>query len=188
MTAATGTPVRYTSTSIVLHWLVFMLVAAGAALAFYMTDLPISPHKLKYYSWHKWIGVSIFIAAALRLFWRLGHGTPALPSAMPAWQQRAAGAAHGLLYLLLFVIPLSGWLYSSAAGVQTVYFGVIALPDLLERDKALAEMLKACHQVLNYTLFALVAAHAGAALKHHFIDGDDVLARMLPFAKLRRYQ
>ena len=90
------------------------------------------------------------------------------------------------LYLLLFAIPLSGWLYSSAAGVQTVYFGVIPLPDLLERDKALAETLKAIHEALNYSLFTLVAVHAGAALKHHFIDGDDVLARMLPFAKLRR--
>ena len=91
-----------------------------------------------------------------------------------------------MLYLLLFLIPLSGWLYSSAAGVPTVYFGVIPLPDLLERNKALAETLKAIHEALNYTLFALVAMHAGAAIKHQFIDRDDVLARMLPFAKLRR--
>ena len=145
MTAATTATARYSLPAIVLHWLIFALIAAGAALAFYMTDLPLSPLKLKYYSW-----------------------------------------LHGLLYVLLFAIPLSGWLYSSAAGVPTVYFGVIPLPDLLERDKALAETLKAIHEALNYTLFTLVAAHAGAALKHHFIDGDDVLARMLPFAKLRR--
>lgn len=177
---------RYTSTAVFLHWLVFLLIAAGAALAFYMTDLPFSPLKLKYYSWHKWIGVSIFITVAVRLVWRLRHPPPPLPADTPDWQRRAAHIAHGLLYVLLFLIPLSGWLYSSAAGVQTVYFGLLPLPDLLARDKALAETLKALHGALNYTLFALVAVHAGAALKHHFIDRDGVLARMLPFAKLRR--
>jgi len=186
MTTTMPEPARYTATAVFLHWLVFLLIAGGAALAFYMTDLPFSPLKLKYYSWHKWIGVSILIGTVVRLLWRLIHSAPPLPAAMPAWQQRAAHAAHVLLYLLLFLIPLSGWLYSSAAGVPTVYFGVIPLPDLLERNKALAETLKAIHEALNYTLFALVAMHAGAAIKHQFIDRDDVLARMLPFAKLRR--
>jgi len=177
---------RSTSTAVFLHWLVVLLIAAGAALAFYMTDLPFSPLKLKYYSWHKWIGVSIFIVLFARLAWRLRHAPPPLPADTPDWQLRAAHLAHGLLYVLVFLIPLSGWLYSSAAGVQTVYFGLLPLPDLLARDKALAETLKALHGILNYTLFALVALHAGAALKHHFIDRDGVLARMLPFAKLRR--
>ena len=95
-------------------------------------------------------------------------------------------AAHVLLYILLVAIPLSGWIFSSAAGVPTVYFGVLQLPDAVARDKALADTLKAVHEALNYTLFALVAAHAGAAIKHHFVERDDVLARMLPFAKLRR--
>jgi len=113
MTAAMTGPARYSLPAIVLHWLVFVLIAGGAALAFYMTDLPLSPLKLKYYSWHKWIGVSIFVAAVVRLLWRLSHRAPALPTAMSIWQQRAADATHGLLYLLLFAIPLSGWLYSS---------------------------------------------------------------------------
>ena len=127
MTAMMNGPERYTRTAVVLHWLVFIMIAGGAALAFYMTDLPLSPLKLKYYSWHKWIGVSIFIAAAVRLLWRLARRAPALPTAVPVWQQRAADAMHCLLYVLMFAIPLSGWLYSSAAGVQTVYFGII--PD-----------------------------------------------------------
>ena len=70
------------------------LIAAGAALAFYMTDLPLSPLKLKYYSWHKWIGVSIFIAVVVRLAWRLRHPAPPLPTGTPAWQLRAAHGAH----------------------------------------------------------------------------------------------
>ena len=171
---------RHTTTAITFHWLVFALIAAGFSLALYMTDLPLSPLKLKYYSWHKWIGVSVFLLALARVAWRLGHTAPALPAAMPAWQRSAAAVSHVLLYVLIVVIPLSGWLYSSAAGVPTVYLGVLQLPDLLGRDKPLAELLKTVHVALNYTLLALVVTHAGAALKHHFVDGDDVLTRMLP--------
>lgn len=177
---------RYTLTAMALHWLVFVLIAGGFALAVYMTDLPLSPLKLKYYSWHKWLGLSVFLFALVRLAWRLSHAAPPLPAAMPAWQRNAANVSHALLYVLILVIPLSGWLYSSAAGVPTVYFGLLQLPDLVTRDKALAELLKSVHLTLNYTLLALVAVHAGAAIKHHFIDGDDVLSRILPFAKPRK--
>ena len=97
------------------------------------------------------------------------------------WQRRAAEATHVLLYLLMLVVPLSGWLMSSAKGFQTVWFGVLPLPDLVGKDKALGDLLQEVHEVLNFTLAGLVLAHLGAALKHHFIDRDDVLARMLPF-------
>ena len=176
----------YDTLSIALHWLVFVLICSGFSLAVYMTDLPFSPLKLKYYSWHKWIGVSIFLLAVLRAVWRLTHPAPPLPAAMHDWQRRAAAVSHLLLYALIIVIPLSGWLYSSAAGVPTVYFGVLPLPDLLTRDKALAETLKSVHITLNYTLLALVTVHVAAALKHHLVDRDDVLIRMLPFVKLRK--
>lgn len=179
---------RFGATAIALHWLVFVLIACGFALALYMTDLPFSPAKLKYYSWHKWIGISVFLLAVARVAWRLTHAAPPLPMTMPAWQRRAAAASHLLLYVLILVTPVSGWLYSSATGVPTVYLGLLQLPDLLSRDKALAEALKFIHITLNYTLLTLVVGHAGAALKHHFIDGDDVLARMLPFAKRRDKQ
>jgi cytochrome b561 len=99
---------------------------------------------------------------------------------MPPWQQRAAAATHGLIYALLVVIPLSGWLYSSAAGVQVVYLGLLPLPDLVGKDKAMADMLRGLHITLNFTLLALVCVHAVAALKHHFVDRDAVLTRMLP--------
>jgi cytochrome b561 len=181
----TARGVTYAAPAIVLHWLVFALICGGFALGLTMTDLPFSPLKLKYYSWHKWTGVSIFLLAVARAAWRLGHPAPLLPATMPVWQRRAAAVSHALLYALILVIPLSGWLYSSAAGVTTVYFGVLPLPDLLGRDKALAETLKSVHVTLNYTLLVLVVVHAAAALKHHFGDHDDVLVRMLPFVKLR---
>ena len=175
----------YTGTAIALHWIAAALIAGNLAFGLYMVDLPLSPAKLKYYSWHKWAGVTIFLVSAARLLWRLGHPSPALPSSMPAWQRAAANASHHLLYLLFFAAPLTGWLFSSAAGFQTVYFGALPIPDLLGKNKELADLLKLVHRFVNYTLAALVAVHAAAAIKHHVVDRDDVLARMLPFLKPR---
>jgi len=80
----------------------------------------------------------------------------------------------------MFAIPLSGWLMSSAKGVQTVYFGVLAIPDLIARNSRLGDVLLTVHLSLNLLLIVIIAGHAAAALKHHFIDRDDVLVRMLP--------
>jgi cytochrome b561 len=150
-----------------------------------MVELALSPAKLRYYSWHKWVGVTVFTLSALRLLWRLGHPAPALPPAMPQWERRAAHASHRLLYALFFAAPLSGWLFSSASGFQTVWFGVLPIPDLLGKSRELADILKLVHKSLVYSLGAVVAVHAAAALKHHFHDRDDVLTRMLPFLKPR---
>jgi cytochrome b561 len=177
---------RYTTTAIALHWLIFALIACGFTLALYMVDLPLSPQKLKYFAWHKWIGITVFLLALARVAWRSTHRAPALPASTPAWQRRAASAMHGALYALIVVIPVTGWLYSSAAGVPTVYLGVMALPDLVAKDKALAELLKSVHLTLNYSLLVLVVLHIAAALQHHFIVRDEVLARMLPGASPRK--
>jgi len=172
---------RYTRTAIALHWLMAVLLVGLFGVGTYMSDLPVSPQKLKIYSWHKWAGVTAFLLIAFRLAWRVGHRPPPLPDSMPAWQQMTAHGLHHLLYLLMIVIPLSGWLMSSAKGFQTVYFGVLPLPDLVSKDKELGDLLKTVHTTLNYSLAALVMAHAGAALKHHLLDRDDILSRMLPF-------
>jgi cytochrome b561 len=177
---------RYTSTAIVLHWLTFALIACGFTLAVYMVDLPLSPLKLKYFSWHKWIGVTVFLVALARLAWRLTHRPPSSPASLPPWQQRAARAMHILLYALIVIIPVTGWLYSSAAGVPTVYLGRIPLPDLVMKNKALADQLKWGHVTLNYTLLILVVMHAAAALQHHFFARDDVLRRILPRVDSRK--
>jgi cytochrome b561 len=171
---------RYTSTAISLHWLIALAIGGTFGLGIYMHELPLSPTKLELYSWHKWAGVTIFMLVVVRLAWRLTHPAPPLPAAMPAPLRRAAQGAHWLLYALMFAIPLTGWLMSSAKGFQTVWFGILPLPDLLSKDKALGELLAEVHEALNFTLLALVVLHAGAALKHHFIDRDTVLTRMLP--------
>ncbi len=171
----------YSAVAIGLHWLIFVFIVANWLLGLYMVDLSLSPQKLKFFSWHKWIGITIFLIAIIRVTWRITHPAPPLPDTLPRWQLLAAGLSHLLLYLLLFAIPLSGWLYSSASGIPTVYLGWIELPDLVQKDRHLADLLKIAHISLNSALFVLVLIHAAAALKHHFIDRDEILIRMLPF-------
>mgnify|MGYP003595007596 FL=1 len=171
---------HYTATAKALHWGIAVLIFGMLGLGFYMTGLDLSPTKLQLFSWHKWAGVTVFMLVVVRLAWRVTHRPPALPAHMPALERFAAHAGHHLLYVLMIAIPLSGWLMSSAKGFQTVWFGVLPLPDLLAKDKALGNLLETVHFVLNYTLIAVLLGHVGAALKHHFIDRDDVLTRMLP--------
>ena len=178
---------RYTGVAIALHWLTVVLVFANLTLGVSMVPLPLSPRKLQWYAWHKWIGITVFIVTCARLAWRARHPPP--PHApMPDWQRRAADRSHVLLYVLLTVIPLSGWLYSSSTGVQVVYLGLFPLPDLLPKDRTLATVLKWTHVALNSTLFAMVIVHAAAALKHHFIDRDSTVTRMLPVRWTRSHR
>ncbi len=174
---------HYSATAKALHWGIAVLIFGLLGLGFYMTGLELSPTRLQLFSWHKWAGVTVFMLVVVRLAWRITHRPPALPAHMSALERFAAHAGHHLLYVLMFAIPLSGWLMSSAKGFQTVWFGVLPLPDLLTKDKALGNLLETVHVVLNYTLIAVLLGHVGAALKHHFIDRDEVLTRMLPRRK-----
>jgi len=176
-------PQQYTGTAKVLHWLVALLIIGLFALGQYMSDLSMSPRKLQLYSWHKWFGVTVFLLVLIRLGWRLTHQPPPLPAQMLKWQRTASHIGHAALYVLMLAIPLSGWLMSSAKGYQTVWFGVLPLPDLLGKDKQLGDMLAELHGALNGLMMLIVVIHALAALKHHFIDRDDVLKRMLPSRK-----
>ena len=177
----------YTRTAIALHWLVAVLILGAFALGLYMVELELSPTKLKLYSWHKWLGVTIWMIAVVRLVWRLTHRPPPLP-ALPAWQRIAASTTHVLLYVLVLAIPISGWLFSSASGFPVVYFGVLPLPDLVGKDKELAKLLQSVHATLNYTLMAIIVVHAAAAIKHHFVDRDMVFHRMLPLLREPRHK
>ncbi|WP_368647444.1 cytochrome b [Castellaniella ginsengisoli] len=175
-------PSRYTRTAIFLHWLVGLGLIGTFALGFYMEGLPLSPAKLKLYSWHKWAGITLLALAVVRLAWRMSHPAPDLPPEMGPKARLAAHAGHWALYVLMHAIPISGWLMSSAQGFSVVWFGVLPLPDLVAKNAALGEVFGSVHVVLNYTLLLAVAGHVGAALQHHFIKKDAVMARMLPFA------
>ena len=172
---------RYTLPAILLHWLVAILIVGAFALGLTMVDIPgITPKKLKYFSWHKWAGVTVLALACIRVLWRATNKAPEYPPGMPAWQQKAAHGLHGLLYFLIFAVPVSGYFYTLAAGVPVVYFGVIPLPVLIDPNPELKPVLKQVHYALNMTLLACVALHVLAALKHQFVDRDGVLKRMLP--------
>jgi cytochrome b561 len=174
---------RYTNTAIALHWLIAVLVVGAFTLGLVMTDIPgLTPTKLRYYSWHKWAGVTVLALAALRLLWRLGHRAPAYPAGMPCWQRKLAHALHGLLYLLIFAVPLSGYFYSLASGVPVVYFGLFQLPVLIDADPALKPVLKAVHYWLTMLLAGAVGLHVAAAFWHQLVVRDRVMQRMLPGA------
>ena len=170
---------RYTGPAIALHWLLALALFGLFGMGLYMTGLSMSPTRLKLYNWHKWAGVTVLVLSFLRLAWRLTHRPPAdVP--MPAWQARAAHAAHVALYVLFFAVPLAGWAYSSAAGFPVVWFGVLPLPDLIAPNRELAEAIKPLHRILAYTMAAIVLVHVGGALKHQWVDRDGLLRRMWP--------
>lgn len=170
---------RYSTPAIAFHWLLALMIAIAFSVGLYMSDLPLSPTRLKLFNYHKWAGITILALSALRLLWRLTHRPPPDPP-MPRWQALAAHGAHGALYLLFFAVPLMGWAYSSAAGFPVVLYGVLPLPDFVTPDRATAEIFKERHGQLAFALAAVVVLHVAAALKHQFIDRDGLLLRMKP--------
>jgi cytochrome b561 len=181
---ASSAEARYSTVAIVLHWLLGISIFAMFAIGIYMSDLPFSPLRLKLYNYHKWAGITFLILSVLRLLWRLTNKPPALPKAieqaMPSWQTKVYHATHYALYALFFAVPLIGWAYSSAAGFPIVLFGVLPLPDFVAVDKEFAKQIKELHEISAFALMGLALLHIGAALKHHFIDKDGLVSRMLP--------
>lgn len=182
--ALTPAKARYSAVAIALHWLLALVIVGMFVMGSYMADLPFSPLRLKLYNWHKWAGVTFLALTVLRLLWRLTHRPPALPQAvtlaMPSWQVRAYHATHHLMYALFFAVPLIGWAYSSAAGYPIVLFGQLPLPDFVSPNKELAALIKPLHELSALALVGLAGLHIAAALKHHWIDRDGLLNRMLP--------
>jgi cytochrome b561 len=178
---------RYNAVSIGLHWLIAVgiLVLIGIGLA--MTHLAVAPMlKFQLYQLHKSIGVTVLLAVLLRILWRLFHRPPALPD-LPRLEKAAAEGMHSLLYLLMVVLPLTGWALVSVSpfNLPTVLYGLVPWPHLPVlsqlKDKAPVEaVMKFIHGKLGWLLLALVLLHAGAALRHHFVLRDGVLRRMLP--------
>jgi cytochrome b561 len=176
-----NTPRRWGAFAQLLHWLVVVFIVAQFTLAWLFDDLPNGPHKLTLLARHKSIGITILMLALIRLGWRWTNPVPALPSTLRPYERSLARVTHVLLYVLLFLVPLSGWTMSSARGFPVSWFGLFTLPNLVPKDKALYDVLVTTHGVLAWTLGIVAALHLGAALKHHFVLKDDVLRRMLPF-------
>ena len=171
-------PKHYTRTALALHWIVASVIVCAFSLGLVVSDLPFSPQKLKLVAYHKWLGITVLALVALRGIWRLTHRPPALPP-MPAWQLIGAKFTHALMYTLMFAIPFSGWLFSSADGYRVVYLGLLPLPNLIAKNKLLADALGDIHATFAWLMLYVLLLHVAAALKHHFLDRDDTLRRML---------
>ena len=162
-----------------LHWAIALLVVQQIALGLTAAGWRLSPLKLDLFVWHKSFGFVILLLVVLRLLWRLSNPTPALPAGMSGLERLAARASHTLFYVLLIAMPVNGWVINSATNVPFSIFWLIPLPSIVAPSEALAGTAENGHFVMFSLLVLLVAAHAGAALRHHFVKRDRVLLRML---------
>jgi len=175
-----NTELRYGAIAQLLHWLVVALIITQFLLALKAESLSPGPAKIAVLAQHKSFGMTIFGLAVIRLVWRLFNPVPPMPVGPPQWQRAVAHVSHGALYTLIMITPLFGWMMSSARNFPVSWFGLFTFPDLIQPDKPKYEFFHEAHEVLAFTLLAIALVHAFAALKHHFVDRDDVLRRMLP--------
>jgi cytochrome b561 len=178
-----NTPARWGHVSQFLHWLIVALIIVQVTLGNIASDLPVGVKKLAMFARHKSVGITILGLAVLRLLWRWLNPTPALPTTLKPYERTLAGLTHFGLYLLLFAMPLTGWMMTSARGFPVSWFGFWQLPDFVPKNDTLYNVMKETHDTLALLLYAIVFVHVAAALKHHFLLKDNVLRRMLPFTK-----
>ena len=176
---------RWGAVSQSFHWLIVLLLLAQGTVGLVMVDMARGPDKIAVYAFHKSVGITILALAVARLLWRLYAGRPAPIPSIPSWQERMASLMHIALYVLLFAVPISGWVMNSATGFPLQWFGLFNLPSIAPRDHDLHELAESVHETLFWVLVALAAAHAAAAVYHHLLQRDATLARMLPRGWLR---
>ena len=170
---------QYGAIAQLFHWIIVGLIVTQFILANKAEDLK-GLAKLPVLAMHKSVGMTVFGLAILRLLWRWMNPVPPMPANTPGWQRIGAHVSHWALYGLLFIIPLFGWLMSSARNFPVSYFGLFTFPDLIAPDRPRYEFFHEAHEIMATVLFYLALLHIAAALKHHFIDRDNVLRRMLP--------
>ncbi|WP_295923578.1 cytochrome b [uncultured Xanthomonas sp.] len=179
--SARNTPDRWGSVSQTLHWLIAALILLLGVVGLSMGELPKTPKYFWVYTAHKSLGLTVLALVIVRLGWRLYAGAPKPVPGTPGWQERIADATHALLYVMIFAIPLSGWLYDSASGLRPFrWFGLVAVPKLSAPNEHLRDLSHTVHEWGFWLLIAVVLAHAGAAFYHHLFQRDATLARMLP--------
>jgi cytochrome b561 len=165
-----------------LHWVVALLVIGLIGVGLYMTRLDPSPVMFQTYALHKSVGIVVLAIMVLRVLWCVSNPRPRALDTHKAWERHLAHGVHFALYVSLFVMPLSGWLMSSAKGFSVSVFGLFTLPDFIRPDEAMAQMMVTVHEVTAYMLIVLIGLHMAGAVKHHVIDRDGTLLRMVPSA------
>jgi cytochrome b561 len=168
-----------------LHWTIVILIIAQYVIIEAAEDLPDGPGKFAMVTRHKSLGMLILGLALARIAWKaINRGKP-VPVAMPRPQKIAAAAGHGLLYLLILAQPISGWMMSSAANYPVTFFGLFQFPAIVTPNEGMHETYEDLHEFLFNGILVVAVVHVLAALYHHFIQKDDTLRRMLPFARGR---
>ena len=183
---------RYGGVAQTLHWLIVALIITQWVLAQLAEaaghDKAAHPaaalHQLALLARHKSVGLTIFALAIVRLVWRFVSPPPPMPNTMPRWQVKAAQLTHFAFYALLLLLPISGLVMSAASNYPVSYFGWFTIPNIVAPDEALKDIMKERHEMLFDILMVVAVVHVIAALKHHFVDRDGVLRRMLPGAPL----
>lgn len=176
---------RYGAVAKLLHWVIVALIIVQFVLVTLADDNPSKMQQLALITRHKSFGMTVLMLAAVRLVWRLFNPPPPLPAGMKGYERLLAKLTHVAFYVLLFALPVAGWLMSSARGFTVSWFGLFSWPNLVGQDKAKFELFHDVHEALATTLLLLAVLHIVAALKHHFWNKDDVLRRMLPFTGKR---
>ncbi len=172
---------NYNSIARLLHWVIAALIVSQivlAKLAERAEDASEVVKQIALLANHKSVGITILGLAVIRLLWRFISKPPSLPANIPGWQRLASGFSHWSLYGLLFALPITGWLMSSAAAYSVSWFSLVTLPDMVQPSEDLKELMHEVHEVLAKLLFAIAVFHILAALKHHFIDKDRIMKRM----------
>ena len=174
-----STAVRYNGLSKTLHWVIALLAFSQLAMGkFFEVE---ADESGSLFDWHTAFGLSVLALMVVRLVWRVTHTVPALPRNTPGWQQVAARATHIAFYGLLIALPITGWLLTSVDGDAISFFGWFTVPSLpVPTGEASEDFLEETHELLGNVLLVLAGIHVLAGLKHHYIDRDDVLRRMMP--------
>ncbi|MFW2341154.1 cytochrome b [Brevundimonas sp.] len=176
---------RYSQVSLILHWLIALMVIGQIALIM-AHDATEGDLSRSFVMWHKSVGLSILVLTLVRLGWRIANPAIPLPAEMPRWQKNLARVTHLLFYGVLIGMPLGGWAASSAAGRDIDWFGLFNWPLLpIPGGREAAGRFMDMHELGAKILYVLLALHILGALKHHFVDRDNVLHRMLPFIPRR---
>jgi cytochrome b561 len=168
-----------------LHWLIVLLIINQWVIAERADDLPNGLAKLQALAWHKSFGITILLLAIVRLVWRWLNPVPSLEGVTKSWERVLAGLSHVLLYALIFAMPLTGWMMSSARNFPVSWFRLVQLPDLVAPSEQTFHRMHDLHHLLFDVLVGVAVLHVLGALKHHFIDRNEVLRRMLPFGGVK---
>lgn len=169
---------NYNPVSRVFHWLVAVLILGLIPVGFYMEQMSSSPLKFEIYGWHKSLGISVLLLAFLRVGWKIYKKPPSSLTTHKCWEKLLSKTIHIVLYIAIFVMPLSGWVMSNSGGYAVQFFGLFEMPKLVEKDKFISDLARSVHEIAGFVVMGCVGFHVVGALKHHYSDKDATLTRM----------